>query len=301
MIFPINKFKRAKHSFRHSRVGGVTPLWGFHRPCALRGGNPDWIPASAGMTKHRCWAMLGILLIPLFLGAENPPVKAGRIRPIYPITIYSIIDSPNAEVADYGSFAFSTRFFSKGGILPSLSFGVFQRLMLGATLEMENYIGNDSVDLQEPKLQIKFRAYDGSQSLPAIAIGYDGQGYHFDKATKKYAEQERGLYAVFTQEILLRGLETSAGLNISDFNTDQIRLFINSSLVVSGAVGLFLEYDNVQNLKYNRFNAGTTLFMSPSVQMGFHVRDIFHGDHYKNSSLERTSERIIDIRYMTNF
>ena len=242
-----------------------------------------------------------VLLIPLTLKAESGQIKAKRIRPVYPITLYNIIDTPNAEVADYGSFAFSTRFFSKGGILPSLNFGVFQRLMLGATLEMENYIGNNDVDLQEPRLQIKFRAYDGSQSLPAIALGYDGQGYHYDKTTKKYAEQERGLYAVFTQEILTRGLETSVGLNISDFSKDQLRLFINSSLIISGALGLFIEYDNIQNVKYDRLSAGTTLFLSPSVQMGFHFRDVLHGDHYRDSTLERNSERIIDIRYMTNF
>lgn len=233
--------------------------------------------------------------------SENEPIKAKKIRPIYPITIYNVIDTPTAEILDYGSFTFSSRFMNQGGILPALQFGVFQRLMLGTSIELDNYIGHGTIDLQRPSLQFKFRFSDGGRNFPAAAVGYDSQGYRYDKAAKKYAETERGLYFVLSQEVLVRGFEASAGFNVSDFENDRIRFFTNASWIVAGGLGLFIEYDNIQNKKYNRLNAGGTVFLSPTIQMGFYIRDMSAGSAYKETALERHPERVVDIRYTTNF
>ncbi|MBI2071099.1 MAG: hypothetical protein HYT79_10925 [Elusimicrobia bacterium] len=243
-------------------------------------------------------AILVFLTAPLL--AQEPPAK--RIRASRPLALYSAIDSPNAEVLDYGGFAFSSRFFNKGGLLPSVSFGVFQRLMLGASLQLDNYIGHGNIDLQRPELQMKFRFYDGDRYLPAAAIGYDSQGYRYDKITKEYGEPERGLYLALTQEVLWRGLEWTAGANVSDFEQDSIRAFTNLTWVPPGGMIAFLaEYDNIHHTRWNRLNGGANLFLSPFVQMGFHVRDILGRQTHQNSSDLRRPERIIDVRYLTSF
>ena len=185
--------------------------------------------------------------------------------------------------------------------MPSLSFGIFQRLMFGASMELDNYIGHGDVDLQRPELQIKFRFYDGG-SLPAAAIGYDSQGHNFDKTRNDYRDTERGLYLAFSQEMLTQGLEWTAGVNISDFKEDALRAYLNASWVAPlGGVGLFAEYDDINHAQWNRLNAGINLFLSPFVQMGFHVRDLLGYGTYKNSLEKRHPERIIDIRYLTSF
>ncbi|MEK7288265.1 MAG: hypothetical protein AAB091_06890 [Elusimicrobiota bacterium] len=247
------------------------------------------------------WALAVVWLMgsaPLLAGQSSPKtVRAGR-----PASLYNVIDTPNAEVLDYGSFAFTTRFFANGGLLPSIAFGVFQRLMIGASWELDNYIGHGKIDLQRPELQIKFRFFDGDGALPASTVGYDSQGYFYDKSKKEYLQDRRGLYLAFTKEMLAGGLEWTAGGNISDFERDALRGFFNVSWVApTGGLGAFAEYDNIRNVKWNRLNAGVNLFLSPFIQMGVHIRDILGSGTQNNSSGLRRPERIIDIRYLTSF
>ncbi|MBI4064714.1 MAG: hypothetical protein HY401_10510 [Elusimicrobia bacterium] len=228
--------------------------------------------------------------------------QARRVAARYPLSLYTVIDSPTAEVLDYGNFAFGTRFFSKGGLLPHTTFGVFQRLMVGFSMELDNYIGNGDVDLQRPELQVKLRFYDGDRFLPAAAIGYDSQGYRYNKTIKAYREEERGLYLTLTREMLFSGLEWSFGGNISDFKSDEARAFTSASWISpQSKFGLTVEYDNIHHKRWNRLNAGTYFFLSPFVHMGFHVRDTLATKTLRNSPELRRPERVIDIRYITSF
>ncbi|MFC1521390.1 hypothetical protein ACFL6Y_03175 [Elusimicrobiota bacterium] len=223
-------------------------------------------------------------------------------RPVHPpVTVYSLIDSPTAEVLDYGSFAFTTRFFSNGGLLSSMNFGVFQRLMLGISMELDSYLGSGTVDLQRPEVNFKFRFYDGRGKFPASAIGFNSQGYRYNKATKRYLEKEKGLYLAFTRELFARGLEMTSGANIHDFESDALSAFVSASYSITRAFGVFAEYDNIRSKRFNRLNAGGSVYLSPFVQMGFHARDILATKTHKGTSMKRKPERIIDIRYISSF
>lgn len=240
-----------------------------------------------------------IFLIPIDRGyAQN---KSRAIKPYHPVTLATLIDTPTAEILDYGSFAVANRFFGQGGLLASMSFGVFRRLMLGASVEIDRYIGSESIDLQRPQLQIKFRFYDGHGPIPAAALGFDSQGYRFDKGRNEYLEKEKGLYLTFTEEILSPGIELTAGANIADFESDALHAFIGLSWIAQGTLGLFTEYDNIHSKQWNRLNAGVNIFLSPFIQMGFYGRDLLGNKTFQNSSQERKPERIINIRYITSF
>ena len=68
-----------------------------------------------------------------------------------------------------------------------LGFGVLQRLNLGASMQADRFIGTESsIKFVRPEIQVKFRFYDGGQYIPALALGYDGQGYFYDRVRKKY-------------------------------------------------------------------------------------------------------------------
>src|SRR5882724_7201278 len=73
-----------------------------------------------------------------------------------------LIDVPTASIIDYGSFSSRSRLFANGGVVEWLSFGVFQRLNIGASLNVDKFIGTGSpVQITRPDLQVKFRMYDG--------------------------------------------------------------------------------------------------------------------------------------------
>ncbi|MEK6544168.1 MAG: hypothetical protein AABZ44_07020 [Elusimicrobiota bacterium] len=246
--------------------------------------------------------VFSILLLTTWACAASAQSDTGRrIQTSRSVNLDEMIDVPSAEVLDYGSFAVTSRFFSQGGLLASMSFGVFRRLMLGPSMEIDRYVGSGTTDLQRPELQFKFRFYDGYRYLPAAAIGFDSQGYRFEKSKDDYLEQERGLYLAFTEELFTSGMEITAGGNISDFEHDSLHGFTALSWVAQNTVGLFAEYDNLRSLRWNRLNAGLNLFVSPFVQVGFHVRDILGDKTYQDSDIQRKPERIIKLRYIGSF
>ena len=203
-----------------------------------------------------------------------------------------LIDIPTASILDYGSFSGRVRFFSEGGALGFVSFGVLQRLNLGASLNVQKLVGNDSpVDAQRPEVQIRVRFYDGSRYLPAFAIGFDSQGYFYDKTLKDYQQREHGLYLAATREIGLKGLFGHGGVNISDFNSDSAFGFFGLNYNIEDTVSLIAEYDNLRAVGKSRFNAGLRVFVTHFFHFDFAVREIGKPD----------SERIVQIKYTGSF
>ncbi|MBI4051108.1 MAG: hypothetical protein HY400_01235 [Elusimicrobia bacterium] len=212
-----------------------------------------------------------------------------------------LIDIPTAGSVDYGGFASRTRFFSGGGVLTYLSFGVFQRLNLGASLNADRLIGSSSpINFSRPEIQVKLRFYDGDRYLPALAIGYDGQGYFYDRNSKRYMERSRGLYVVGSLELGLPGLLVHPGLNISDFDTDDIFGFVGASWTIQDKVSLLAEYDNIRNTGDSRLNAGLRIHVTPFFNLDFAVREIGKGKTFSNGTPQK-AERIVQLKYNGNF
>lgn len=212
-----------------------------------------------------------------------------------------IIDVPTAAVLDYGSFLGRARFFSRGGVLGHLSFGIFQRLNLGASLYADGLVGNDSnVRLVRPELQVKFRFYDGSRYLPAFALGFDGQGTVYDTVSKQYSEQERGLYLVASRELGIPQLMGNLGINMSDFDNNRVFTFLGATFNIEDKVALMAEWDNVRSVDDSRFNAGLRIYATPFLQIDLAGRGIGRGGTF-SSGIRKDWERIVQLKYTTNF
>ncbi|MBI4248883.1 MAG: hypothetical protein HY611_05220 [Elusimicrobia bacterium] len=251
---------------------------------------------------------LGLCLLlwaPAGLWAQSP---AGHARPksekLREFGLFQpevgIIDVPTAGVLDYGSFGIRTRFFSGGGVLNWLSFGVFQRLSIGASFHVDRFIGDDSpVDLARPELQLKFRFFDGDRLLPALAAGFDGQGYFYNRSTRRFSEKGKGLYLAASQEILTPGLMTHYGLNISDFDSDDVYGFLGLSYNIQDKASLLAEFDNLRRSDQNRLNAGVRIYATPFLSLDLGVREIGKSEFL--SGQHRKSERIVQFRYVGNF
>jgi hypothetical protein len=206
----------------------------------------------------------------------------------------NILDLPTADVVDHYGMDLSFRFYSEGGVLTKTAFGVLPKLNVGFGLDTERFIGTRSVDLNRPTLNMKWRVYDGARSLPALALGYDGQGYYFDEAADEYSQREKGLFLVGSGEIITPGLSLHGGLNVFDFKSDPVYGFAGLHYLHADTVGVFFEADNLFHRgRSSRFNLGGSYSVTPSFSIDLAARDLW--------APGRDAERILRIRYQATF
>jgi len=245
------------------------------------------------------------------LAAQSSPARAEKSAPdsgagpgeapslIEPDT--QLIDVPTAGILDVGGFATQTRFFSQGGVLQWLNFGVVHRVNIGASLNVQKLVGTDSpVQLTRPELQLRFRFYDGDRVIPAFAVGYDGQGYLYNRPDKMYNQRQRGLYLTGTQEIGLPGLQGHAGMNISDFDSNAIFGFLGLSFDMRDRAAVIAEWDNIHNYSESRVNLGLKVYVAPNAYVCFAVRGVGQGGAYSDG-VSRGPERVFQFKYTGNF
>ena len=215
----------------------------------------------------------------------------------------SQIDIPTASTLEKYGFMFNSRLYSEGGTQMSIGFGLHDRLMLGASFLFDGFIGNGSrVSMRDPEIQVKFRFFDGAdKKMPALALGYDGQGFFYDDNVKEYQEERRGLYLVGTYE-LLKAFFVNAGVNISDFDNNHLFGFAGANYTLDKAITLMAEYDNLfhHSSSYERLNAGVRLHITTSFSLDVAVRGITNNGRYK-SGLKRESERVMQLHYSAMF
>lgn len=214
----------------------------------------------------------------------------------------NLIDIPTSGIIDYYGFSFKSRFYSSGGVLTWLNFGVMDRLNLGASFMVDNLVGSGTpVKMVHPEIQVKFRFYDGGIYIPSLALGYDGQGYYYDRDLKKYMEKEKGLYLVSSKEVLTPGLVFHGGFNIPDFDNSYLFGFMGLSYNIEEKVNLMVEYDNLfHSDDPERFNIGSRFYITPSFTLDASIREIGKNEKFLNG-WRRKSERILQMTYNTSF
>jgi hypothetical protein len=212
-----------------------------------------------------------------------------------------LIDIPTANVYDYGALASRGRFTSGGGTIGDLTIGVLQSFNVGASLDVDRLIGTGSpVKVREPAVELKWRFYDGSRLFPALAVGFDGQGYFYNDQKKEYNEQFRGLYLVGSQEIGIPGLWLHPGLNISDFNTNAVYGFVGLAYNIKQKVELMGEWDNIQNFHDSRANTGVRFYVTPQFTINVAVREIAGTGPFSDGTVH-ANERVVILKYIGNF
>lgn len=265
------------------------------------------------------WALAALLAAAPALAADDPSQpppdrpRAFRIKPkasssddettsgdlVAPDT--DLIDAPTSAVLDYGGYGSRSRFYSGGGILQYVNFGVYNGVNIGASMSVDGLIGNSSeVRVRAPNAQVKWRFYDGDRYIPSLAVGYDGQGYDYNEVDQKYNNRQRGFYLVASQELGLPGLMLHPSVNISDVNSNDIFGALPLSYNIKDKVLLMAEWDNINDFLNSRFNSGLRVYVTPKFDIDFAVRAIGQGGHYDNGD-SRGPERIVQLRYTASF
>lgn len=213
----------------------------------------------------------------------------------------SLIDVPTTAVIDYGGYSTQTRFYSSGGVLEKITFGVFHRLNIGASLNVDRLIGAEKpTRVRAPNVEVKYRFYDGERYFPSLAVGYDGQGYNYNATAKRYNNRHRGFFLAATQEIGVPGLLLHPSFNISDFDSNSIFAAIPWSFNIRDKVSLMLEWDAINNFRNSRFNTGVRAYVTSGLHIDFALRALGQGGQY-NDGAPRGPERIVQLKYSGNF
>ncbi len=212
-----------------------------------------------------------------------------------------IIDVPTADALDRYQASFLTRVYEHGTVMESIDFGVYPRINIGVSLAIHQWIGTStSVKVLDPDFQAKWKLFDGNLYLPAIAIGYDGRrygyGYNDDHVyssrSKHYMDNRKGGYVTLTREIFTPGLSLTGGMNISDFEWDEVYWFTGLYYKILPQVTALAEWDNLRNIRDSRLNLGARFYLHPSLALDAAFRRIGRGDE---------NERILQLRYVTTF
>jgi hypothetical protein len=206
-----------------------------------------------------------------------------------------VVDIPTADILDPKTFSTSFRFYSEGGITSRLVLGPFKRFNLGIDLDSQKLIGGDNPHLIRPSIFAKLRFFDGTDRLPALAFGYDNQGYLYQNSTRDFLQKEKGLYLVGSHEILLPNLDLDAGINVprADSNA-KVYGFFGASWKVVDSFALLAEYDDIRSAPENRVNLGGRFWVTPFFNVDVGARNVGRGQ-------ARGAERIVRLNYVTNF
>jgi len=212
--------------------------------------------------------------------AESPQVEA--------------IDIPTAYILDPQTFATTFRFYDQGGITSRLVIGPFRRVNLGISFDAQHVVGGGDPHMIRPSAFFKLNFFDGTDFLPALALGYDNQGYLYQQSTRQFLQREKGLYLVGSHEIFLPNFELHAGLSKYDFDDNTVFGFFGATWKIAPAFALLAEYDNIRNGIDDRVNLGGRFWVTPFFNVDVAARNVGRGE-------ARGGERIVRLNYVGNF
>ncbi len=229
--------------------------------------------------------MLRKLVCALLLAWLVPGIAAAQTEYSEFELFRELIHLPTAGILKVGQSDVDMRIYSNSGIHVAAGLGLRSRITIGFTLGGENIIGDGIIDWN-PQIEFdaKYRIFNEDESVPAVAIGFDSQGfgtYHEDLMQRyekndfgsyvkiqdrvrvdRYDYKSRGLYVVATKNYPIFGrLGLHGGFNISFENKDHDRdlnFFFGLDKSLGPDTYFMLEYDaafNDNNYKYQPYNS----------------------------------------------
>jgi len=182
--------------------------------------------------------ILLLLLAPLLAAQPVPP--------------RNLVYCPTAGLLPRGSYDVDLRVFPGGGLLGGVSVGLTNRWLLGVSYGGEKIISEEKVDwFPQAGVSIKYRLIEENIILPALALGFDTQGYGAwveDHDIERFAIKSKGFYWVASKSYRFMGtpLGLHLGMNYSledDDGDDDPSLFVGVDKGFGQELAMVAEYD----------------------------------------------------------
>jgi hypothetical protein len=178
-----------------------------------------------------------------------------------------LVDLPTANTLIKAELRCDIKLYPGGGILTRLYIGIFDKLMIGGAFNIVNLIGTGEVTyILPPKFLGKIRLTDDEGVMPAIALGYEGQGYLDVPAKGAFVSitKEISLGIIFVQ---LTGTIYSNEFYDISRNIDAgagVAFAITKDFIICG------EYDGFLGDNPGHINLGIGYFFNPiQIDIGF--------------------------------
>ncbi|MCD6170674.1 MAG: hypothetical protein J7J76_09020 [Candidatus Latescibacteria bacterium] len=135
-----------------------------------------------------------------------------------------LVECPTAGLLPRGSFALDLRVFSQGGILAGVDVGLTDSFLVGLCFGGTQIIGSQPV-VWNPTVgvAVKIRLFDEGRIYPAVAVGFDSQGFgKYHKELKRYSTKSKGFYLALSKAYSFLGpFGLHAGVNYSLEKADE--------------------------------------------------------------------------------
>jgi len=232
-------------------------------------------------------------------------------QPYPPLDLITI---PTSGTLPKGSFTLESLLIKDGGIVPKLSVGITDNFYIGLSYGIQDFIGEEKLNFNKPmpEVQIKYRVYEESETVPAVVFGLDTQGkgrfltrYEDDDNLvnnfQRYEQKAWGWYLVASKNWELFGnFGVHVGLNKNTWESDPIEsdnpntvfkdkdlnLFFGIDKEINRSFSILLEYDTALNdndpeIGYDLFgrgkgylNAGVRWIVGKNIMLEIDFNDI---------------------------
>jgi hypothetical protein len=159
-----------------------------------------------------------------------------------------LVNSPTAGILNHGGYLFFGSVGPRSSLLFGTKIGFHDRLMIGVSFGVQEFIGRGEVDVNErPGFEVRLRIIEERVNGPALAFGIDTQGEdsYLDE-DERYERKSKGFYGVFSKNYkLVRDFSIHGGVNYSLENRDEegVNFFAGFSLEIVPGFSILLDYD----------------------------------------------------------
>jgi len=241
-------------------------------------------PAFEAGFNGGCMTRIFVAALAVVVFFMTQPVHGAQARNI------ELFDVPAAGTLLKGEVRGDIKLYPGGGILTRLYVGIFDRLMIGGAFNVINVIGTGDIHVVLPlKFLGKIRITDDEGPVPAIALGYEGEGYFGvpPKGVFLAVSKEAGIGPVFVQ---LTGA----------IHTNQFAEF-GREVDMGAGMAFAVTREFTANLEYDGIFRGDRGFINGSLAYFFDPIEIAVAAKYRIGQEDMRLSRILKILYISYF
>ncbi len=245
--------------------------------------------------------LLFFIIISSLAVAQNSAGDAATIEPRY------IIDTPTAGLLKRGAFSLEANFFQDGGLMFGLYAGALDRLTFGISYGGVGIIGKTNATMQKlPGVLLKYRLFDESEAMPAVAFGFDSQGKEtYIDSLERFTIKSRGIFIAASKNYSFLGfLSFHGGVNWSMEKKDgdkDMNTFVGVEKSIGQEISFIAEYDFAFNDNHGNaygrgngyLNAGLRWALANGLTLGFDLKNVA-----KNQQNVTFGNRTLKVEYV---